>query len=739
MSTQDHPGEATTGVGLDAEQLGRVFPFHLVFNRQMHLVQTGVSAGLICPGMAIGAQLEDFVSLSSPNVACTFEELSAHQNSLILFRTASGVTLRGQVVGVGPDLLSFVGSPWVTEPAVLEQVGLTLSDFALHDSVADYMFLLQAQKTALQDAKQLATRLQQIDEEKARLARAEQALALELNAFPDLALRMDRHGLLLEVRPAKETDLVVPRGELIGTSAYDGFPEMGPQLREALQRAFTFGKTQSFEYTMTTKKGEGYYEARVVRCSEEEALALVRDVSERHELQHQLLHQAFHDPLTGLANRALFEDRVGHALARTDRSRETLAVLFIDLDDFKIINDTMGHRVGDSLLTAVAERLAEYTRPRDTIARLGGDEFAVLLEAENTHPAAESVAHRLIEAFRSPFNAGGHRVSVTGSIGLAYATGGIQVDELLRNADMAMYAAKSAGKCRPAVFNPEMKDRLLAQVLIESELREAVDKDQFLVLYQPIIDVASGRVVSCEALVRWQHPTRGLLSPLEFISIAEQNGMIVPIGTLVLNKACQQAARWVAEMDGETISVSVNVSPRQLIDPGLVPACERALLDSGLDPSLLILEVTETALITDAERTTAVLKDLKRLGVQMALDDFGTGYSSLSHLHQFPIDSIKVDKSFIDGIPTDGSASTLAHAILDIGRILGVNVVAEGVESETQLDTLRSWGCPSYQGYIFAPPIEASAISTMLRFDQPTDRYNPLTSNYILQLGVGAR
>ena len=711
MTAEAAPIELDGVVRFDARQLDRVFPFHLAFDRSLTIVRAGPSVARVWPDLTIGSRLDEHTGLLSPKVSFTYDSLERQQHALILLRTRNNVTLRGQVVATEADVLVFVGSPWIADPALLEETGVTLSDFALHDSVADYMFLLQAQTTALQDARRLAARLRQIDEEKARLAEAEQALAHELNALPDLVLRMDAEGTLLDVRPAKERALPVPASELVGTPAFTAFPEMADQLGEGLARAFVGGRTQSFEYSALHAGIECFYEARVVRCSEQEAIALVRDVSERHQLQRQLMYQAFHDSLTGLANRALFEDRVGHALMRSGGRPEHIAVLFIDLDDFKLVNDTLGHRVGDRLLVAVANRLKHATRPVDTIARLGGDEFAVLLE-DGENDMGFALASRLIKAFEEPFETGEVPVTVGASIGVAYGSRESIAEDLLRNADLAMYAAKGAGKGRPAVFESEMQDRLLAQLMLEGELRDAIAQRQFRVLYQPVIDVASGRLVGTEALVRWQHPTRGLLPPSEFIPLAEQTGMIVPIGALVLEEAATQAAAWATD---RPISVSVNVSTRQLVEPGLVEKVSETLATTGLPPALLVLEVTETALISDAERAAGVLGELKALGVRIALDDFGTGYSSLAHLLRFPIDTLKVDKSFIDQIPQQSSASALAKAILGIGRILSVDVVAEGVETEHQLQMLKAWECQHYQGYLFAPPIEPANISELIR------------------------
>ncbi|MCU1376145.1 MAG: diguanylate cyclase/phosphodiesterase with and sensor(s) [Actinomycetia bacterium] len=723
MST-DAPPATNSEFGLDAGQLHNLFPFHLVFDRDMRAVQVGRSIARACAGLAGGSLLADHLHLASPPIPLGFDQLKGHEGSLILLRSIDGkVTLRGQVISAGPDLLSFFGSPWVTDPSALETMGLTLSDFALQDSVADYMFLLQAQATALDDAQRLAAKLQEVDEEKARLAAAEQALAHELNALPDLVIRLNRVGMLLDVRPAKDSDLSAPREELVGSSVFDAFPEMTENLREALERSFLSGKTQSFEYNVTRHDVENFYEARVVRCSDTEALALVRDVSERRSLERQLVHQAFHDSLTGLANRALFEDRVEHALALSVRHADAISVLFIDLDDFKRINDTLGHRVGDSLLVAVAARLHDCIRPGDTVARLGGDEFAVLIE-DGGLEVAECVARRLINAFGTPFDVNENQLVIGASIGVAASTAETVAADLLRNADMAMYSAKSAGKGRPAVFDPMMEDRLLSQLLVETELRDAVAGEQFRVLYQPVVDIRTGQISGAEALVRWQHPTRGLLGPFEFIPLAEQSGLIVPIGTWVLRESCRQAAIWQHEHpNGRPFTISVNLSTRQLAEPGLVDVVSSALAETGLDPSLLVLEITETALVQDAERAAAVLGELKELGLQIALDDFGTGYSSLSHLRRFPFDVIKVDKSFIDGITGDDGSSALARAILEIGRILGVHIVAEGVETEAQFELLRQWHCPSAQGYFFARPIDPESLGAMWRTAGTHDLY----------------
>ena len=671
-------GPMSEGYGLEARQLQLAFPFHLVVDRELRVAQAGDSIRRLCPGLEVGEPLSTFVTITSPRTELGFDALSAQQESLFVLETrAPGITLRGQVV-----------------PAA--EMGVL------------YFLVAPAQGPG-----HLAEGAQTLDEEKAQLAAAEQALAQELSALPDLVLHLTREGVVLDVRPARDADLSLPPDQLLGMSAYTAFPEMAASLRTALERTFLTGKTQSFEYEADRRGRPVFYEARVVRSSETHALALVRDVSERRSLEHQLVHQAFHDALTGLANRALFEDRVEHALARASRHGQGLSVVFIDLDDFKRVNDTLGHRCGDELLVGVAERLQTGVRAADTVARLGGDEFAVLIEQAEDE-VVDRIAERMLAAFHAPYRVEGDNLKISASIGVASSAAHKTAEDLLRNADIAMYSAKGDGKGRIATYAPEMEERLLSRLVAEGELREAVRGDQLVVLYQPVYDLPSGNMVAAEALVRWQHPSRGLIAPLEFIPLAEETGLIVELGAQVLRKACFQAAEWGRQHPGRGLMVSVNLSPRQLVEPDLGQLVSDVLEETGLDPGLLILEITETALMRNVQKAVAALAELRQLGVQLALDDFGTGYSSLSHLRQFPIDTIKIDKSFIDGLTRTGEQSAIARAVLEIGKILGVDVVAEGVESEEQLAMLRNLDCRSAQGYLFSQPVTSAVVGEML-------------------------
>jgi diguanylate cyclase (GGDEF)-like protein/PAS domain S-box-containing protein len=439
-----------------------------------------------------------------------------------------------------------------------------------------------------------------------------------------------------------------------------------------------------------------------------------RDVSDRKELEAQLVHQAFHDGLTGLANRTLFSERVEHALARSDQA--DLAVLFIDLDDFKHVNDSLGHAAGDQLLVAAARRLQGCLRPSDTAARLGGDEFAVLLERVTDADAAAGVAARILDTLHQPFGLNGRTIPIKASLGAAVGRPGVDnAEELLRNADVAMYAAKAGGKDRYELFHPDMHEDMLQRLELEAELRHVADRDQLVLHYQPIVELVSGRITRVEALVRWDHPTKGLLAPPAFIPLAEEQGLIGPIGRWVLLQACLQARRWQDQFpDAPPLSVHVNLSGRQLEEPQLVGEVVQALETARLSPRLLTLEITESVLVSDIEAMSDRLRELKGLGVLLAIDDFGTGYSSLSYLRRFPVDMLKIDKAFVDGIGRGREDTALAHAIVKLSHTLQLHAVAEGIEEAEQAASLVTLGCRDGQGFHFSRPLTAAAMTELL-------------------------
>ncbi|HEX7490661.1 MAG TPA: bifunctional diguanylate cyclase/phosphodiesterase [Candidatus Limnocylindrales bacterium] len=441
-----------------------------------------------------------------------------------------------------------------------------------------------------------------------------------------------------------------------------------------------------------------------------------RDVTERHSLEAELRHQAFHDALTGLSNRALFANRIEHALTAARRDDSTIAVLYCDLNGLKRINDSLGYGAGDSALIVVADRLRSCVRGQDTVARMGGNEFAVLLDRLGSPSDATMAMERIMTTLRQQIQLPTAQVELQPYIGITSTVSGEgTAEDLLRNAAVAMHQARRY-EGGYALFDPEMHAEAIRRIEVESQLRVAIDQQQFLMYYQPTIDLQTGRLTGVEALIRWQHPQRGIVSPLEFIPLAEESGLIVPLGRWAIQEACQQVRIWQKEIPAEEpIALNVNLSARQLRHPNIVRDVADALDDSGLPPGRLILEITESVLMIDTTATLNRLFQLKSLGVRLAIDDFGTGYSSFAYLRRFPIDILKIDKSFVDGVANEPTASALVDAMIRIGKTLRMETVAEGIEHIEQADRLRALKCDIGQGYLFSRPLPGDAIATFLR------------------------
>jgi len=496
-----------------------------------------------------------------------------------------------------------------------------------------------------------------------------------------------------------------------------------PRLRTALGDHVA-GLSAHFEHTTRMRHADGTWRWMLARglAVRDDAGKVQRvagsltDVTERKQFEEQLLHDAFHDVLSGLPNRALFLNRLAHSIARAQRrSTYLFAVLFLDLDRFKLVNDSLGHRTGDTLLVHIARRLDGCVRPGDTVARLGGDEFTVLLDDLEDPADADLVAHRIQDAVSHPFFVDRHEIVTSVSIGIALSTHGYShPEDLIRDADTAMYRAKEEGKARHRVFDREMHEDAVSRLKLEADLRRAILRNEFAVHYQPIVNLGTGRLEGFEALVRWEHPDRGLVYPGEFIPVAEETGMINAIGWTVLRQACRQTVRWTQDFpDLGPLRVSVNLSARQFHQPELVRGVVSVLTESGLAPQVLRLEITETALMEKGVESNRVLAALREHGIRVAIDDFGTGYSSLNYLHDFEIDGLKIDRSFIGRIK-EGEPPEIVQTILDLGRNLGMTVIAEGVETDLQLASLRELGCAFGQGYLFARPLDETAATRLL-------------------------
>ena len=439
------------------------------------------------------------------------------------------------------------------------------------------------------------------------------------------------------------------------------------------------------------------------------------DAFERQLSDDDMRHRALHDELTGLPNRVLFLDRLQQAVTRLRRNSGLTAILFLDLDRFNLVNDSLGHEIGDELLALTAPRLRQAVRSSDTVARFGGDEFGVLLEEIGTEHEAIEMAERIAAVFTRPFVLGGEEHFVTISIGISLAAGGERPEDLIRDADAAMYRAKERGRGRYELFDERLRSRALSRLRVENDLRRALERDELTLDYQPLVSLRDFSIVGVEALIRWEHPERGRIPPLDFIPVAEANGLIEPIGRWVLERACRQAARWYHERpDAAPVAMSVNLSAVQIANRGLAETVAGALRASGLDPTCLSLEITESVVLAEGEGLLDALAGLKSLGVQLVLDDFGTGYSSLSYLTRLPIDVLKVDRSFIHGLGTEPRDTAITEAIVAMSHALSLRVVGEGAETGLQVSELNRLGCDYVQGYHFSRPVTADAVTAML-------------------------
>ncbi len=579
----------------------QAFPFAFVVDQSRRIVAAGELLRRICPEVDGQPLLDECFSAANGELGRDFAQLAADSGQLlILQRRLAGVVppLRGQWMSIDDRGLMFIGWPWVTSFGQLGEMGIKLSEIPPHNPLAEMLMLLQTNRSAMDDAHELAR-----------------------------ALRQRRQEL--------------------------------------------------------------------------------------EQVNKELEHRAFHDALTGLPNRLMLRDRLSQAIARAERHRSVLAVLFIDLDRFKAINDTLGHQIGDAVLQSVASRITDQLRKSDTVAREGGDEFLVLLEDVGSVQNAALVAAKLLHSLDQPYVIGSHSLHCSGSIGVAmYPDDGASAGELIKHADAAMFDSKGEGRNQVHFFSEDSWARLSRRFMLEAELRTAIDEGQFIVHYQPQVELAGNRICGAEALIRWKHPERGLVSPLEFIPLAEELGLIVPIGEWVLNEVCKQMKDWLQRF-GWSPSVSVNISARQLQLTDFAQRVEDILKRHQLPPQLLELELTEHSLMQQHERASQLLSGLKQQGVRLVLDDFGTGYSNLMTLSSMPFDMLKVDRSFVSGIEDDVPSRALVDMILALARQLRLQVVVEGVETRQQQSLLADLGCEFVQGYLHAPPLPPDRFEAM--------------------------
>jgi diguanylate cyclase (GGDEF)-like protein/PAS domain S-box-containing protein len=539
----------------------------------------------------------------------------------------------------------------------------------------------------------------------------------------DIVAVLEADGTLRYISPSVERVLGYRPEDLVGKSAFDYIhPESNELVASSFAKTLEISGVRPPMEFLVRAGDDSWHDMEVIcnnRFSDSDVQGMIvnaRDITGRKRAEEQLRYQALHDLLTDLPNRQLFVDRLQQALMRTRRRPERrVAVLFMDLYNFKLVNDSVGHDTGDKLLVGVAERLRSLLRPEDMLARFGGDEFTVLIEDIEDPAVAMRVAERIVEGFREHFVLNGQEFFAAASIGIAYGSASTTSPEkVLRNADAAMYRAKERGPLGYEVFDQSMYLQAVRRLKLENDIRRAFLAGEFVVHYQPIVDLRSDEVQGVEALVRWNHPERGLLNPEEFVPVAEEIGLIVPMGEAVLEEACRLAVRWQEEHPRlSPLLMNVNLSAKQLQRPDLITTVEGVLQRTGLDPSLLTLDITETVYVRVMEGNTAALNDLRRLGVKISIDDFGVGYSSLAYLKRLPADILKLDKSFIEGLGEDLEDTAIVRMVIDLARTLGIEVIAEGVHSEAAT-ILKEMGCSLAQGFFFAEPLPPEEVPRLL-------------------------
>ncbi len=589
-----------------------------------------------------------------------------------------------------------------------------------------------------------------------RLAERERLFQLITEHAADMIAVVDRHGRRLYNSPAYEKILGYRPDELAATASIEQVhPNDRARVLEAAAKAHLTGRGERLEYRIRHKDGswrvlESTSSAIPGEAGEMEGLVIVnRDITERKRAETLLEHRAFHDSLTNLPNRALFLDRLQRALVVSRRHSDfKFAVLFIDIDEFKVFNDSLGHIAGDNLLIQIARRLTDCLRSADTIsrprlsrnaqppvgentlARPGGDEFAVLAEELRDASDAIRISERIQERLTSPFEVDGHGIAITASIGIAFSSStSTEARDVLRDAEIAMYRAKHAGKACCEVFDSGMQADAVKRLQLETDLRKALELNEFRVHYQPIVSLQNSQIVGFEALTRWQRP-QGIVMPGEFIKVADEIGVILPINRTLLREACLQLRRWHALFPSDPpLTMSANVTAKQFAQPDLVSQIAEILQQTGTDPRWVNLEITENITMADTERSAAVLSELKALGVRLSIDDFGTGYSSLSRLQRFPVDTLKIDRGFISGADRDPASDGIVRIIVMLAHNLGLRVVAEGIEDQTQMAMLKQVGCELGQGYLFSRPVDAHAIEQLLASQQPPTGFGQRANN----------
>ncbi len=712
-----HPGYQ---IGLPPKLFSTAFPFHLVIDSRLRIIQFGAGIPSLLPEISRSTNFEKHFVIRQPKIKLDFNNICAEPDTLFLMELIgeSNVTLKGQMLyDYDLGLLTFIGSPYLRSMEELKTTGLSLKDFAPHDNTPDLLFLLKSNDAALDDTKQLFSRLRQ-EKERAQVT---------LDSIGDAIIATTTTGIITHFNPVAEKLTGVAQCDALGVEICE-ILELKEKynsgiIKNLFQNALNANSaTELPGFTQLHYSDDNAYAVEGViapiKQTDGNVLGIVlvfRDVTEQRRLSSQLKYQTTHESLTKLPNRRLRHDHVDQAMRQARRRQEYIALLFLDLDRFKTINDSLGHPIGDELLKSVANRLVNIVRETDVVSRMGGDEFVVLLTGLKDPTAASIIAKKIIGTFNTPFSIETYELQQTTSIGISvYPGDGENVDTLICMADLAMYSAKQSGRNGYCFFESKMDSQASERLSMENSLRTALEQNAFQLYYQPKLDLESGKLVGMEALLRWQHPTRGFIPPSIFIPVAEEMGLIVELGKWVIGEACKQASDWY-KSNQRRIPISVNVSAAQLWQNNLEEVLSESLQNNDISADLLELELTESVLMHNVDEAVISLQKLRRLGFQISIDDFGTVYSSLNYLKRFPVNTLKIDRSFIADIGIDLENTAIVDTIIKLSQTLKLKVVAEGVENCDQIECLREMGCDQIQGYIVSAPKPTSELTEYLQ------------------------
>ena len=698
--------------------LGAACPFNIVCNRELTITGLGSSLEKLLGGDAVGKPLDSVATILKPEIhqpVVDFEAIRSASRHLFMVRLDDyDIMLRGQVHATQSELMFLVSLRCKT-PQQLAGLGLSIGDYANHDSAIETLFMQQAQSTQLVDLNAMVTQLKDSLDEKRRHEEAENSLTHELKAAADISVRFDRAGRIIDFRWPQENYHGEKLTAMVGKSLEETLPSLAKAVDASMAQAENQEAPVAIEFDVTTDQSRYHFDARLAKTLRSNFMLMGRDITERYELQQRLEHRTLHDSVTNLGNRAWFQQSVEQAQA----TGNPIAILVADLNDFKTINDRLGHHVGDATLIEIARRLKAWGPAGSSVARLGGDEFGVLLTSVQTIEQAYQNALLLVDVITQPLEVELCRVDPKVSVGVAFDDEGNPLANMLRDADFAMYDAKGQEDTNVSVCDNKLREKLLDRMTIRCDLPHAITNVEFVPFYQPLVDFKTNQIVGFEALARWIHPKKGILSPYFFLDVAEENGLITDIGESILRTACQDIYELNALFPDQNYRVNVNLAPRQLQDVRLVEVVESVLAETGLAPQCLTVEITETVLIEDLTQAKLALQTLRQGGVRVALDDFGSGYSSLNYIHQFPIDCLKLDRSLISNINSSSNLSCIVECVVDLGKKLGLSIVAEGIETTDQSNAIRELGCDYGQGYLFAKPIPLAELIILLASPDP--------------------